>query len=116
MGCERRPARGRAARLIVPKSLEPIRVEIYDQEYSVRGELDADYLQQLGRFLDARMRAVAERSRTVDSLRVAILAALNLADEYHRLKSKYESVSEDVARRAEACSALLDDVLREKAG
>ncbi len=99
----------------MPKSPEPIQVEIYDQEYSVRGEMDAAYLQQLGRFLDARMRAVAERTRTVDSLRVAILAALNLADEYHRLKSKYENVSDDVTRRAEACSALLDEVLRRKA-
>lgn len=97
------------------KSPESIRVEIYDQEYFMRGELDAAYIQQLGQFLDARMRAIAERTRTVDSLRVAILAAFNLADEYHRLKSKCETTSDDVSRRVEACSALLDEVLRRKA-
>jgi len=97
----------------VPKNPDAIRVEIYDQEYSMRGELDPEYIQKLAQFLDARMRSVAERTRTVDSLRVAVLAALNIADEYHQLKSKYETIAQNVDRKVGECSDALDRVLKE---
>ena len=95
------------------KNREAIRVEIYDQEYFMRGELDPEYIQKLAQFLDARMRAIAERTRTVDSLRVAVLAALNIADEYHQLKSKHEMIAQDVDRKVGKCSEVLDRVLEE---
>jgi len=97
----------------VPKNPDAIQVEIYDQEYSMRGELDPEYIQKLAQFLDARMRSVAERTRTVDSLRVAVLAALNIADEYHQLKSKYETIAQNVDRKVGECSDALDRVLKE---
>ncbi|HUU12883.1 MAG TPA: cell division protein ZapA [Terriglobia bacterium] len=97
----------------MPKNPDAIRVEIYDQEYSMRGELDPEYIQKLAQFLDARMRSVAERTRTVDSLRVAVLAALNIADEYHQLKSKYETIAQNVDRKVGECSDALDRVLKE---
>jgi len=79
----------------------------------MRGELDPEYIQKLAQFLDARMRSVAERTRTVDSLRVAVLTALNLADEYHQLQSKYETIAQHVDRRIGECSEALDRVLEE---
>ena len=79
----------------------------------MRGDLDPEYIQKLAKFLDARMRSVAERTRTVDSLRVAVLAALNIADEYHQLKSKYETIAEDVDHRIGECNEALDRVLKE---
>ena len=97
----------------MPKNPDAIQVEIYDQEYSMRGELDPEYIQKLAQFLDARMRSVAERTRTVDSLRVAVLAALNIADEYHQLKSKYETIAQNVDRKVGECSDALDRVLKE---
>jgi cell division protein ZapA len=97
----------------VLKNPGAIRVEIYDQEYSMRGDLDPEYIQRLAQFLDARMRSVAERTRTVDSLRVAVLTALNIADEYHQLKSKYETIAEDVDHRIGECNEALDRVLKE---
>ncbi len=95
------------------KNRDAIRVEIYDQEYFMRGELDPEYIQKLAQFLDARMRSIAERTRTVDSLRVAVLAALNLADEYHQLRSKHEMIAQDVDRKVGRCSEALDRVLEE---
>lgn len=89
-----------------------IRVEIYDQEYNMKGALDAEYIQKLAKFLDAKMRSIAARTRTVDSLRVAVLAGLNLADEYHQLKAKYEAVTEQVDQKADECSEVLDQILR----
>ena len=89
------------------KDAEGIRVVIYDQEYFVRGDLDEEYIQKLAQYLDAKMRAIAGRTRTVDSLRVAVLAALNIADEYHQVKAKYEQQPNASTRRwksARGCS------------
>jgi cell division protein ZapA len=95
------------------KDAEGIRVVIYDQEYYVRGDLDEQYIQRLAKFLDTRMRAIAGRTRTVDSLRVAVLAALNIADEYHQVKAKYEETSQRVDEKVEECSRMLDRFLKE---
>jgi len=97
----------------VTKPPDGIRVEIYDQEYHMRGELDAEYIQRLAQFLDGKMRSIAERTRTVDSLRVAVLAALNIADEYHQLKAKYEADTTQASRKVEGCHAVLDDLLKD---
>ena len=59
---------------------EYVTVEIYDQTYHLSGE-DPEHVRRLAELVDARMRAVAAHGHTVDSLRVAVLAALNLADE-----------------------------------
>jgi cell division protein ZapA len=61
-----------------------VQVEIYGQSYNLRGEGDSAYLQELAAYVDRRMREVAEATATVDSLKVAILAALNIADESRR--------------------------------
>ncbi|HUD72508.1 MAG TPA: cell division protein ZapA [Dongiaceae bacterium] len=61
-----------------------IQVEIFGQSYNLRGEGDTSYLQELAGYVDKRMREVADATGTVDSLKVAILAALNIADEARR--------------------------------
>jgi cell division protein ZapA len=91
----------------VPKSQDGIRVEIYDQEYHMRGDLDPKYIQKLASFLDQKMRSIAARTHTVDSLRVAVLAALNLADEYHQLKARYEVIDQKVGEFSEVLDELL---------
>ena len=60
-------------------------MEIFDQAYNLRGS-DAEYILKLAEYVDAKMRAVAEQTHTVDTARLAVLAALNIADEYHLLK------------------------------
>lgn len=95
------------------RTQDGIRVEIYDQEYHMRGELDPEYIQKLAKFLDARMRSIAERTHTVDSLRVAILAALNLADEYHQLKAKYETTTKRVDQKVGEYNEVLDQLLKQ---
>jgi len=87
---------------------EGIKVEIYDQSYVMKGELDGDYVQALARMVDAKMRSIATRTRTVDTLRVAVLAAMNIADECQQLRSKMAAVEQRVAE----CSNVLDDLLR----
>src|SRR5262245_24208369 len=77
-----------------------IQVEIYGQSYNLRGEGDSTYLQELAGFVDRRMREVGEATATVDSLKVAILAALNIADEGRRAApaARMTSANERVAR------------------
>jgi len=88
-----------------------VRVEIFDQAYNLRGS-DADYIIKLAEYVDGKMRAVAEATTTVDSLRLAVLAALNIADEYHMLKRQQDpNGSADYARRAHRLSEALDEVL-----
>lgn len=65
-------------------------VEIYGQNYTVRGEGDPAYLTELARFVDTRMREIASEVSTVDPVKIAILAALNIADELHRQRDRNE--------------------------
>jgi cell division protein ZapA len=93
-----------------------VRVEIFDQAYNLRGS-DPEYIIKLADYVDSKMRAVSEQTSTVDSVRLAVLAALNIADEYHLLKRKLESASpSDYQQRAHKLANALDEVLSEKAG
>jgi cell division protein ZapA len=90
-----------------------VRVEILDQAYNLRGS-DAEYILKLAEYVDGKMRAVAEQTHTVDTARLAVLAALNIADEYHLLKRNQDVGSGDYLRRAQNLSSALDEVLGDK--
>lgn len=93
--------------------VEYVTVEIYDQTYHLSGQ-DAGHLRRLAAQVDAKMRAVAEQGRMADSLRVAVLAALNFADE---LSQAERPAVEPAEIRAANLRGLLDAVLDEsKAG
>jgi cell division protein ZapA len=85
-------------------------VSIYDQMYHLRGQ-NSDHIRQLAELVDSKMRAVAAHGRTVDSLRVAVLAALNLADEV----SQISGVDANEGRaRAAHLRQMLDEVLEDE--
>jgi len=90
-----------------------VRVEIFDQAYNIRGS-DPEYILMLAEYVDAKMRAVAEATNTIDTVRLAVLAALNIADEYHLLKRKQESGATDYQKRAHLLANALDEVLEDK--
>ena len=89
-----------------------VRVEIYDQTYHLRGS-DPEYIAQLASYVDTKMRLIGQQASTVDSLRLAVLAALNIADELHVLKGKYDNVAGDYNTRAGQLAGALDEVLQE---
>jgi cell division protein ZapA len=91
-----------------------VRVEIFDQAYNLRGS-DPDYIIKLADYVDAKMRAVAEQTNTIDTVRLAVLAALNIADEYHLLRRKQDHGSNNVQQRAHRLAHALDAVLEEVA-
>ena len=92
---------------------DSIRVTIYDQDYYMRGDLNEAYIQKLASYVDGKMRSIAERTRTVDTTRVAILAALNVADEYHQMKARYEDFAQHMDEKVGSFSTALDDILKD---
>ena len=90
-----------------------VRVEIFDQAYNLRGT-DPEYISKLAEYVDSKMRAVAEQTHTVDTARLAVLAALNIADEYHILKKKYDLLAGEFNRRAGQLAGALDEVLQDE--
>ena len=95
-----------------------VRVEIFDQAYNLRAGSDPEYILKLAEYVDAKMRAVAAATNTIDTVRLAVLAALNIADEYHLLKKNQESGATDYQKRAHQLVHALDEVLQDdrKAG
>ena len=90
-----------------------VTVEIYDQTYHLSGQ-DTEHIRRLAELVDARMRAVAAQGHTVDSLRVAVLAALNLADELSQAVETSGADAQLGHRRAASLSGLLDEVLEDE--
>ena len=91
-----------------------VRVEIFDQAYNLRGS-DANYIMKLAEYVDAKMRAVANATATVDTQKVAVLAALAIADELHSAQRDL-GYREDVLReQAERCLVLVERALKQSA-
>jgi cell division protein ZapA len=90
-----------------------VKIEIYDQSYNVSAEQDEAYLKELASFVDGRMRAVADATRTVDSLKVAVLAALNIADELFSLRERQGELEGPLRKRVEKCVALVEKALEQ---
>jgi cell division protein ZapA len=86
-------------------------VEIFGQTYNVRGDGDPDYLMELARFVDSRMRDVAGQVATVDPMKIAILAALNIADEFSRYRKKREDAAGIWLERTEEITERLSKVI-----
>ena len=75
-------------------------VEIFGGTYSIKGEADPEYVRQLARLVDEKMRTLAKRSpSTVSAQRIAVLAAVNMADELYRLKNRQRKVEEMVHKK-----------------
>ena len=88
-----------------------ITVTIYGQEYTVRSDGDAEYVKKIAAFLDGRMREVARNSSQVTSLRVAILAALNITDELFRERASGSGEADALRARAEVLATRLETII-----
>jgi len=86
-------------------------VEINGQRYPIRSDLDPDYVARLAAYVDERMRAAAQQGAASDSLKIAVVAALNIADEYFRCRDASQSDSGRLRARTEALERLVDRVL-----
>jgi cell division protein ZapA len=88
------------------------RVEIYDQLYQIKGGIETDYVKQLAAYVDGKMRDIAQGSKTVDSLKVAVLAALNIVDELFQERERSRKLDSLVYDKSVECSRQLDQLLK----
>lgn len=91
---------------------QPTAVTIGGRTYNLRGHRDPEYLQELAAHVDSRIREIAEITGTADSLKVAILACLNISDDYFKSRDG-GATSRDVDsdRRVARMIDLLDETL-----
>jgi cell division protein ZapA len=92
-----------------------VKVEIYGQTYNLGGDLDEAYVQKLARYVDEKMRAVADATQTVDSVRVAVLAAMAIADELHSQDKTAVHRDDALRERAQQCLTILERALKQTA-
>jgi cell division protein ZapA len=88
-----------------------VTVEIAGQRYPIRSTLDERYVAELAAYVDQKMRAASVAAPSSDMLGLAVLVALNIADEFFRARQQQTSVTGDVAERALRLERLVDDVL-----
>ncbi len=93
----------------------PVKVQIFGQTYSIRGELDEAYMQELARYVDEKMQAIADMTKTVDTQKVAVLAALAIADELRSIQRDRGEHEELLREQAERCLTLVERALKQTA-
>ena len=86
-------------------------VEIAGQQYPIRSGLDATYVAELAAYVDQKMRAASDAAPATDRLGLAVLVALNLADEYFRARHHETGLGGALNERALKLERLLDEAL-----
>lgn len=90
-----------------------VHVEIFGQSYAIRAGAEPGYVEQLAAYVDGQMKEIGRSGGAVDSLRVAVLAALNVADELFQERARARSGGEGAQARAQALAEQLEQALRD---
>jgi cell division protein ZapA len=91
-----------------------IEIEIYGRTYKIRvkGEEDEKYISYLTSYVDQKMQEIALKSKSTDSLKIAVLAALNIADEYFLSQKKLDQLDEAIGQMETEIGSLEDRLLK----
>jgi cell division protein ZapA len=89
-----------------------IHIEVHGQRYPIRTTLDARYVQELAAYVDRKMRAASDASPGTDVVGLAVLTALNIADEYFRARDQRSSETENLTSRASELERIVDEALQ----
>jgi cell division protein ZapA len=92
-----------------------VTVEIAGQRYPIRSGLDERYISELAAFVDQKMRTAVNAAPESDMLGLAILVALNIADDYFRARQHQSHARGELNERALQLERLVDDVLAQMA-
>jgi cell division protein ZapA len=92
-----------------------VNVEIHGQRYAVRSELEPQYVGELASYVDDKMRQAARELASADPLRVAVVAALNIADDLYNARAESSGSEGRLLARAADIERLVDAVLAEPA-
>jgi cell division protein ZapA len=86
-------------------------VNIYGTEYPIKGDMDTDYIEAVAKYVDSKMREIDKSGNLKSALRVAILAALNIADELFKERTTKEQMLAELEIRTKSLAAVLDEGL-----
>src|SRR5271163_3169244 len=90
-----------------------VKIQIYDQSYNVNADGNEEYLNELAAYVDGKMRSIAESTHMVDSLKVAVLAALNIADETFQTRKRQQEIEGPLRQRVEKCVTMVEKALEQ---
>jgi cell division protein ZapA len=94
---------------------QSVNVRIYNQVYAIRAsDGNIERTQQLAAMVDERMREIAKSALTSDSLKLAILAALHIADELEKANSRYAELNQALLVGSSECAAMLDQMIKDQ--
>ncbi len=88
-----------------------VHVEIHGQRYAIRSDLDPQYITQLAVYFDEKMRLASTEIQSADTLCVAVIAALNVADELFRARADGHGLGDQLRARAADIERIVDAVL-----
>jgi len=94
------------------KMSDNIRVDIFGNEYLIKGEADPAYIKDLAKYVDGKMREITQTTSLVTSSKVAILTALNIADELFRLKRSKETPATGADKKIDELVKRIDEELK----
>ena len=83
------------------EELRSIKVSIFGRDYSIRGDSDSEYIKTIAAHVDSVMRDIADKTGSLSSGRVAILAALNIADEMFKERERFDEFANELAQELE---------------
>ena len=89
----------------------PFEVEIYGHRYTIRGDAEESYVQELARRVDGHMRTLAKKMKTVTPTQLAVLTALNLANELDQALKQQKESCEQINRRATGLIESIQETL-----
>ncbi len=90
-----------------------MKIQIFDQTYNVNADGNEEYLTELAAYVDKKMRDVSESTKMVDSVKVAVLAALNIADETFTLRQRAQKLEGPFRQRMEKCVSMVEKALEQ---
>ena len=90
-----------------------VTVEIMGQRYPIRSALDMEYITDLANYVDEKIQSSTELSTGGDTVRIAVLAALNIADEYFRERKTGTRLDEDLQKRTTEIERLVDRAIEQ---
>jgi cell division protein ZapA len=88
-----------------------VEVNIFGHEYTVKTDADSEYIQKIASYVDEKMGEIVRNTKTVSTLNVAILAALNIADDFFKEVQKREELVADVEHRSAALVKTIESQL-----
>lgn len=84
------------------EELRSIRVSIFGRDYNIKGGSDEDYIRNLAEYVDSVMKDIADNAGALSSGRIAILAALNIADEMHKNRERFHEFTDEVVQKLQS--------------